>query len=295
MSRRLSQSLFDLPFLKKFGKGLLLISFLSLALCTTATAQQTSGPTLVSSAETDPSALPDAPQSQSTGQPPGKKSDDVTLANTPAHILKDQAAIWTSPIRIREHDLAYLVPIGLATTLTMTVDHQVMSSSKLNDTSLNNHASTASNGLLGGFVAAPVIIYGLGHIHHDGHATESGILAGEAMVDSLVIDEVMKAVSRRERPALDGAKGTFFQSGVGMNSSFPSTHSMIAWSSAAVIASEYDGPLTKIAAYGLATGVSLTRVLAREHFPSDVVVGSAVGWLVGRYVFHKHHKADEDY
>jgi len=295
MSRRLSQSLFDLPFLKKFGKGLLLISFLSLALCTTATAQQTSGPTLVSSAETDPSALPDAPQSQSTGQPPGKKSDDVTLANTPAHILKDQAAIWTSPIRIREHDLAYLVPIGLATTLTMTVDHQVMSSSKLNDTSLNNHASTASNGLLGGFVAAPVIIYGLGHIHHDGHATESGILAGEAMVDSLVIDEVMKAVSRRERPALDGAKGKFFQSGVGMNSSFPSTHSMIAWSSAAVIASEYDGPLTKIAAYGLATGVSLTRVLAREHFPSDVVVGSAVGWLVGRYVFHKHHKADEDY
>jgi membrane-associated phospholipid phosphatase len=70
---------------------------------------------------------------------------------------------------------------------------------------------------------------------------------------------------------------------------------MIAWSSAAVIASEYDGPMTKLAAYGLATGVSLSRVLARQHFPSDVVVGSAVGWLVGRYVFHKHHKADYDY
>jgi membrane-associated phospholipid phosphatase len=36
-------------------------------------------------------------------------------------------------------------------------------------------------------------------------------------------------------------------------------------------------------------------VLARQHFPSDVVVGSAVGWLVGRYVFHKHQKRDEDY
>jgi membrane-associated phospholipid phosphatase len=48
--------------------------------------------------------------------------------------------------------------------------------------------------------------------------------------------------------------------------------------------------MTKITAYGLATGVSLTRVLARQHFPSDVLVGSAVGWLVGRYVFHKHHK-----
>jgi membrane-associated phospholipid phosphatase len=65
---------------------------------------------------------------------------------------------------------------------------------------------------------------------------------------------------------------------------------MIAWSSAAVIASEYNGPMTKITAYGLATGLSLTRVLAKQHFPSDVLVGSAVGWLVGRYVFRKHQK-----
>jgi membrane-associated phospholipid phosphatase len=218
--------------------------------------------------------------------------DAVTLRNTPTNILKDQAAIWTSPVHIREHDLAFLVPLGLATTLTMTVDHQIMSSARLDDASLNNHAATASNGLLGGFVVAPVIIYGLGHIHHDDHATETGILAGEAMVDSLVVDEVVKAVSMRERPTLDNAKGKFFQSSVGFDSSFPSTHSIIAWSSAAVIASEYDGPMTKITAYGLATGLSLSRILARQHFPSDVLVGSAVGWLVGRYVYHKHHKKD---
>jgi membrane-associated phospholipid phosphatase len=177
----------------------------------------------------------------------------------------------------------------------MTTDHQVMSSSKLNDTSLNNHAVTASNGLTGGFVAAPVLIYGLGHIHHDDHAKETGILGGEAMIDSLVVDEVMKVVSMRERPTVDGAKGKFFQSSVGTGSSFPSTHSMIAWSSASVIASEYPGPLTQIAAYGLATGVSLTRVLGRQHFPSDVLVGSAVGWLVGRYVYRKHHKDEVAY
>lgn len=301
MSRRFFQSPLAPSLPQRCGHGFLLFSALSLALCTAAAAQEPPVATLVSATDSDSSALPDAPQSQTTGQattngqPAAKKSDDVTLANTPVHFLKDQAAIWTSPARIREHDLAYLVPIGLATTLAITVDHEAMSSSKLDDASLNSHASTASNGLLGGFVAAPVIIYGLGHIHHDDHATETGILAGEAMVDSLLVDEVMKAVSMRERPALDGAKGKFFQTSVGMNSSFPSTHSMIAWSSAAVIASEYDGPMTKIAAYGLATGVSLTRVLAREHFPSDVVVGSAVGWLVGRYVFHKHHKAEEDY
>ncbi len=242
----------------------------------------------------DSSGIPDTPQPQVANTMPANldSKEQVTLRGTPKDILKEQEAIWTSPVRIRDRNLAYLVPLGLAATVAITADHQVMSSARLDDPSLNSHADTASNGLLGGFVVAPIIIYGLGHIHHDDHATETGILAGEAMVDSLVVDEVLKASTMRERPALDGAKGKFFQSSVGLDSSFPSTHCIIAWSSAAVIASEYPGPMTKITAYGLATGLSMTRILARQHFPSDVLVGSAVGWLVGRYVFHKHHKDD---
>jgi membrane-associated phospholipid phosphatase len=43
--------------------------------------------------------------------------------------------------------------------------------------------------------------------------------------------------------------------------------------------------------YSMATGTSLTRVLGQEHFPSDVLVGSAAGWLVGHYVYrHYHHE-----
>jgi len=269
-----------------------LAAALLIVACAAAAAQSPSGPNPQPSSEL--SSLPDAPLPQSTNPAQPKAPDAVTLRSTPVNILKDQAAIWTSPARVREHDLAFLVPLGLATTVAITADHQVMSSARLDDASLNNHAATASNGLLGGFVAAPVMIYGLGHIHHDDHATETGILAGEAMVDSLVVDEVLKAVSMRERPTLDGAKGKFFQTSVGMDSSFPSTHSIIAWSSASVIAAEYPGRLVQLSAYGLATGLSLTRVLARQHFPSDVLVGSAVGWLVGRYVYHKHHRESED-
>jgi len=241
---------------------------------------------------TGPETLPDAPlpQAADSSQAEAPSPAQVTLKHVPIDILKEQGAIWSSPIRIRDHNLALLVPLGLATTVAITTDHQAMSSSKLNNTSLNNLSKTASNGLLGGFVVAPVAIYGIGYLHHDEHATETGILAGEAMVNSLVVDEVLKAATMRERPTLDGAKGKFFQKSVALDSSFPSTHSIIAWSSAAVIASEYPSPLIQIAAYGLATGVSLTRVLGKQHFPSDVLVGSAVGWMVGRYVFHKHHR-----
>ena len=277
-------------YLKQLRACVLYLPAMALALCASAAGQMTGGPSPLPDASSV--SLPDAPLPQTAGQADGK--DRVTLLNTPVHILRDQAAIWTSPARLREHDFAYLLPLALATTVAITADHEVMSSSKLNDASLNSHANTASNGLLGGFVAAPVIIYGLGGIHHDAHATETGILAGEAMVDSLVVDEVLKAATMRERPTLDGAKGKFFQRSVGLDSSFPSTHSFVAWSSAAVIASEYPGTMTEIAAYGLATGLSLTRVLGRQHFPSDVLVGSAVGWLVGRYVYHKHHRESED-
>jgi membrane-associated phospholipid phosphatase len=241
-------------------------------------------------AQSSASALPDTPQPRAAAVHPDS-GEAVTLRKVPANIFHQQAAIWTSPARIRERDLGYLVPIGLVTTLAFTTDHQAMSSVVSQNPSFNNRNVEASNGLLGGFVAAPVIIYGLGHIHHDQHAAETGILGGEAMVDGLIVDEVMKVASLRERPGVDNDKGKFFQTSAGFNSSFPSSHSVIAWSSAAVIASEYNGPLTKITAYGLATGVSLTRVLGQQHFPSDVVVGSAVGWLIGRYVYRKHHRA----
>lgn len=254
--------------------------------------QSLAGRDTLQSSANSPGTLPDAPAPQTTNSSAAGESEKkpVTLRNVPLNIVKDQAAIWSSPARIRDNNLAYLVPLVLATTVLATTDHQVMSSSRLDDTSLNNHASTASNALLGGFVTWPVLIYGLGHIQHDDQATETGLLAGEAMVDSLVVDEAMKAVTMRERPTLDDAKGKFFQTSVGLDSSFPSTHCMIAWSSAAVIASEYNGPMMKLTAYGLATGLGVTRVLARQHFPSDVLVGSAVGWLVGRYVFHKHSR-----
>jgi hypothetical protein len=39
----------------------------------------------------------------------------------------------------------------------------------------------------------------------------------------------------------------------------------------------------------LASTVTLTRVTGREHFPSDVFVGSALGWYFGRQIYRAHH------
>jgi hypothetical protein len=274
----------------RMGVGPALALAMILACSASAGAQSTPGPNSLDSAESSPNMLPDAPLPQGSGPPAPGDSQPVTLSGLPISILKDQAAIWTSPIRFRERDLAWAIPLGLATTLAISADHEAMSTVVSHNSDFNHRNVQASDVLTGGFIAAPVALFGMGQFHGDPHAREAGILGGEAMVDALVVDEGMKLIFLRERPSADGAKGKFFQTGVGTDSSFPSTHSMLAWSSAAVIAAEYPSMWVQIGVYSLATGVSLTRVLGQQHFPSDVLVGSVAGWLVGHYVFRRHHR-----
>ena len=225
-------------------------------------------------------SVPNAPEPQ----------EPVTLRATPLNLLKDEGAIWSSPARIRGKDFGYLIPLGLVVTGAITADHQAMADVVSHDPSFNNTNTNASNVLVSPFIAAPAVMFGVGHFTGNDHARETGILGGEAILNSLAVEQGMKLMFWRERPTVDGAKGKFFQTSVGWDSSFPSSHSVIAWSSAAVLADEYPGRLNELGIYTLATGVSLTRVLGQQHFPSDVLVGSAFGWMIGHYVYKKHHR-----
>lgn len=227
-------------------------------------------------AQTD---LPDAPQPQ----------PDVTLRDTPRNILHDQEAIWTSPAHLKIGDLEWLVPLAAGTGLAIATDQSAMRHVVSHNSSFNQKNIDVSNAMIGGFIAAPVALYGLGHFQQSPHAREAGILSGEAMIDSVAVEQGMKLIFWRERPAMNNASGNFFKSDAGVDSSFPSSHSVVAWSAAAVLAGEYPSRLSQLFIYSAATGISLTRVMGQQHFPSDVLVGSAAGWLVGRYVFRKHH------
>lgn len=231
-----------------------------------------------------PANLPDAPAPQQ------QDKDAVTLVNTPVHILKDQAAIWTSPLRFKPHDLKWFLPLAAATGVGIATDHHTLASGVPHDPNFNQDNLNASNVIVGGFIAAPVALYGLGLFKDNPHAREAGILGGEALVNGLVVEQGLKLIFWRERPTANNARGHFFQGSAGIDSSFPSSHSLLTWASAAVIADEYPSHWTQFGVYTLATGVSLTRVLGQEHFPTDVLVGSAAGWLVGHYVFRAHHK-----
>ena len=63
----------------------------------------------------------------------------------------------------------------------------------------------------------------------------------------------------------------------------------MSWALASVVAHEYNKNVWyPVTAYGLASLVSLSRLSGQNHFCSDVLVGSAMGWFIGRYVFKTH-------
>ena len=128
-------------------------------------------------------------------------------------------------------------------------------------------------------------LYFVGRKTGNARARETGILGSEALIDSGIVAAVLKSATQRRRPRAK-EPGDFFEGGL----SFPSGHTIAAWSLATVVASEYrDNRLVQVTAYGLATIVSMSRFTGRNHFLSDVVVGSAIGYGIGRYVYRTHH------
>lgn len=131
-------------------------------------------------------------------------------------------------------------------------------------------------------------LYLWGQMNHDDHRKETGFLAAEAAADSFAVVYSLKYTFGRERPLTDNYNGKFWKRDDG----FPSEHAAAAWSIASVVAHEYPGILTEFMAYGMASAVSVSRLTAKQHFPTDVLIGSAIGWLSGQIVYRQHHDAE---
>lgn len=197
----------------------------------------------------------------------------------------DQREIWTSPARLRFPDAEWLVPLSGITAGLFITDRDYSKHFSQNPTAIS-HYKTLSNAGMAALVGGAGGMWVMGHVRHNEHWSETGFLAGEAALNSFVAVESFKYTLRRERPYQGDGSGSFFQGG---GTSFPSEHSAAAWSVAGVIAHEYPGSFTKIMAYGLASLVSVSRVKAHQHFPSDVVVGSVIGNLVAQDIYSRHH------
>lgn len=228
--------------------------------------------------------MPDAPQCR--------------LSHLPVcvrHVAQDEAGIVTSPLRTTAPDLLWILPFGAATGVAIHFDTQAIQDLGVHPTREKDFDRISTDGGLYLPFAAAAAGYAAGSIRHNDYLTETAVLSAEAMADAGILDESLKYALDREGPQLDNARGGFWPHGPKNwpnSPSMPSEHAMNAWAFAHVVAGQYNGLTTKAIVYGLAGTVSVSRVIARQHFPSDVVVGSTIGWLIGGYVLH--HRSMEN-
>ncbi len=123
-----------------------------------------------------------------------------------------------------------------------------------------------------GYLFAALYLFGN---RTDKHIATRGTLA---CIASSAITLGLKRLIGRARPTQDGPHGRLH----GLSShydSFPSGHTAIAFTVAAVYARER--PESAAYVYPLAGAVGWSRVYLKAHWPEDVLAGALVGYLVG--------------
>jgi membrane-associated phospholipid phosphatase len=104
------------------------------------------------------------------------------------------------------------------------------------------------------------------------------VLALMVAAESLIVNQGVKRLFRRERPTQTGDDR--LQVRKPTTSSFPSGHATSA-AFAAMVLSGWDGPKAGLIWWKLAAIVATSRVYVRIHHGSDVVAGALVGTLFG--------------
>ena len=252
-----------------------------------------SAPTLDAALDQAPAPAANAAPAANSAPAPGTVICGIThLGRCILDLGQDDRGIFTSPARLRRKDLRWILPVGAALGLALAYDADAQQSLSVN-TSRQNTADNISN--FGSFYATGAegaAIYFTGLAIKNPKLAETGRLGAEAVIDSGTVTLLIKMASNRHRPLQGNGQGSFWADGTShwqWDSSFPSDHATATMSLARVIAGEYPHWYVQTAVYGFAEGISLSRVLAKQHFPSDVILGQTIGFLTGSYLLH--HRA----
>jgi len=265
----------------------LTIPLLALSLCAQDQSSTPPPPATDQSASTQPT--PQAPSDQT------ERDVSINPKHFARNFFSDQKMIWTFPFKLATgHQVlpTLAVVAGTAALVAGPDPYEARYFRKHESTYhgfsnvLAEHRTTAAT------LLTPAAFYVTGLITKDAYTQKTGLLAIEAWVDVDIIGEVTRNIALRRRPLdipPDGNyRNTWFktaESPLHATGSFPSGHTAWGFAVATVIARRY--PKHKwvpFVAYGLASLDALSRLTSNNHFLSDAVFGSVLGYVTGRYV-----------
>jgi len=244
------------------------------------------------------------PAAAETAGPAGGSTDRLTLKRAGKEFIHDAGRIWSSPARLRTKDVVPIFALGVAAAALIASDEatreRVHSYAERHPWVGDISPAVTQMGGPIGFAAAGAFL-GAGLVFKDARARDTGYLAASAILQSFLVDALVKGLSGRRRPyAADGVDHwsgpeaffkRFGKGGSDLYESFPSGHTAAAFALATVVSLQYRHSFWAGAvSYSVAAAVGLSRMALDKHWLSDVVAGAAIGHLVARLVVRSHDR-----
>uniref|UniRef100_Q01X14 Phosphoesterase, PA-phosphatase related n=1 Tax=Solibacter usitatus (strain Ellin6076) TaxID=234267 RepID=Q01X14_SOLUE len=237
--------------------------------------------------------LPNEPTEAAQPQSPSPEAAydrPVSWKSLYHNVISDQKQIWTFPARlIHGQNLAPTAAVLGTTAGLYFLDPKEAAYFRKTTTFDGFRYVFNGNATAIGMGAVSASMYAIGRLRKDSKMQHTALLAGEAMVDTAIVQTVLKDVTMRLRPVRYPATGWFATSSsptsyIRGNGSFPSGHSIEAFAVATIIARRYGNHRwVPYAAYGLASLVGFSRLTLNVHFLSDVAMGGALGYSISRF------------
>jgi len=202
------------------------------------------------------------------------------LKRSAVRIAADQKRLYLAPLKPHNFKWDALVLVG--TGAFLAADRHIENNVPNSHFRLWQDTSDIAIGGLAGSLAG-VWLYGIKTEHR--HARETGELELETLVNTFLVYTPMQLIFARQRPGEGNGRGDFFQHH-SVNTSFPGGHAMFTWAMASVLADEYPKPWARALSYGAAFTVTFSRFMARDHWSSDMFVGTALGLGIAENIFH---------
>jgi|SRR5271165_71208 len=249
--------------------------------------------------QSSPAASPaDEPQTDRppAPSPPPVFDRPVSWKLLYTNLIADQKQIWSFPARLMQGQNWTPTAAVLGTTAGLVLlDPSEAGYFRRTPTFHGFNNIFTGNATAIGIGAVPGSLYAIGLIRRDSKMQHTALLAGEAMADAAILTTVLKDATKRVKPAGFSVSGNlsdswFEKSGppysyIKGNGSFPSGHTIEAFSVATIIARRYrNHRWVPYAAYGLASLVGFSRLSLSVHFLSDVFMGGALGYSISRFV-----------
>lgn len=206
------------------------------------------------------------------------------IGNQINYSIDDEARLFERTTNFDNTDLIYSAAFVLGTAASFSLDKEIKNISARNQNSTMNSITDVGKNYGNGFysVLLSAGLFTMGLLSENKKVRNTGRILFEALLVSGATVQLIKIVSGRSRPFLDEGPFMFnFFKTDNAHTSFPSGHTIVAFTTSSVLAASIKNTYASIALYSLAGLTAYQRIYSNNHWFSDTVLATIIGTVVG--------------